>query len=293
MNRTKKLKLKQIVLCQHIPDFFHKMMSTVCFIFCLSMVLFPKAALSEDYPPDLQRIFTRGKIIVAMHKDDSVPYYMHDSTGRFYGFDVDLARGIGRNLGVKVEFNRKAETYDGVIEIIARKEADIAISSLSNTLERSKRVRFTEPYLILKVAVLLNRLKVAQEKKGKDTYDFLKNTNIRIGVLTASSHTRYVKEIFPKAGVKLYGKFDPDIVDAVLKGEVIAGFFDELEIKRVINERPELSLILQMFILDSIEDLISIAVPWDSVHLLSWLNLYLKKLKLNLTADKLLYQYSD
>jgi len=278
---------------QPSPDFFHKMMSTVCFIFCLSLVLFPKGALSADYPPDLQRIFKRGKIIVAMHKYDSVPYFMHDSKGRFHGLDVDLARGIGRRLGVQVEFNRKAETYDNVIDIIARKEADIGISSLSNTLERSKRVRFTEPYLILKLALLLNRLTVAQEKKGKDTYDFLQATNSRIGVLTASSHVGYVQEIFPKAAMKLYENFDPDIVNAVLKGEVIGGFFDELEIKRVIYEKPELSLNLQMFILNNREDLISIAVPWDSVHLLAWLNLYLKKLKLELTADKILYRYSD
>ena len=41
------------------------------------------------------------------------------------------------------------------------------------------------------------------------------------------------------------------------------------------------------------DDFIAIAVPWDSVHFLSWLNFYLKTLKLNLTADKLLDQYSE
>lgn len=218
---------------------------------------------------------------------------MHAKDGRFYGIDVSLAQDIGRRLGVGVKFNRKAETYDGVVDILARREADIAISYLSRTLERSKRVRFTEPYLFLHQALLVNRLKAAQKKLGKDILKILKNMDEKIGVLVASSHVGYVKEAFPKALMKQYKRFDPDIVEAVLKGDLFAGFSDELDVKKVILQRPEISLHLQMAVLEGKEDIIAMAVPWDSVHLLSWLNLYLKTIKLDLTADKVLDQYSE
>ena len=118
-------------------------MRSGCFILYLFIIFLPDSAIGEDYPRDMQRIFDRGTLIVAMHAEDAPPFFMHDEKGRFYGLDVKLARDIGRRLGVKVAFNREAETYDGVIDIIKRREADIAISNLSSTLERSKRVCFT------------------------------------------------------------------------------------------------------------------------------------------------------
>ncbi len=250
-------------------------------------------SIAGDFPPDLQRIMNRGNIIVAMHREDFPPLFMHDKTGRFYGLDVSLAQDIGRHLGVGVKFNRKAETFDEVIDIVARREADVAISYLSRTLERAKRVRFTEPYLILRQAWLVNRLKAAQEKKGQDIIEILKNKDEKIGVLGGSSHIGYVKEAFPKAVMKQFKILDPDMIEAVHKGDLLAAFFDELGIKKVIRERPEISLHLQMVVLEGKEDPIAMAVLWDSVHLLSWLNLYLQTIKLDLTADKVLNQYSE
>ncbi len=83
------------------------------------------------------------------------------------------------------------------------------------------------------------------------------------------------------------------MIEAVLKGDLFAGFFDELDIMKAMRERPEVSLHLQMVFLEGKNDPIAMAVPWDSVHLLSWLNLYLQTIKLNLTADKVLDQYSE
>ncbi len=263
------------------------------FLIGLLIVLSSNPVTAGNYPPDIQRIMDRGKLIIAMHQKDAFPFFMHDKDGRFYGLDVKLARDIASRLGVEVEFNRKAETYDEVIDIVTRREADIAISYLSMTLERSKRVRFTEPYITLNLALLINRLTAAQEKKGQDITEILKNMDDKIGVLGASSHVGYVKGIFPEAAIEQYKSFDPDIIEAVVKGDVFAGFFDELDMKRAIRERPVLSLKLQMVVLKNREDLIAMAVPWDSTHFLSWLNLYLKKLKLDLTADKLLDQYSE
>ena len=264
------------------------------FIIYLCISFLPDSAIGGDYPKEMQRIFDRGTLIVAMHAEDAPPFFMHDEKGRFYGLDVELARDIGRRLGVKVVFNREAETYDGVVDMIVRREADIAISYLSSTLERSKRVRFTNPYIVSNLALLVNRLMAAKKKRSKKSLsDILKTQGEKIGVLRDSSHIGYVKELFPRVEVKTYKAFDPYIVDAVLNGDCFAGFFDEVEVKRVIKRSPEYLLKLQMVVLKDAEDAIAMAVPWDSLHFLSWLNLYMKTVKLYLTADKLLERYPE
>jgi polar amino acid transport system substrate-binding protein len=263
------------------------------FIICLFMVLIPGRVVAGDFPPDIQRIMNRGKIIVAMHREDLPPFFMHDKSGRFYGLDVSLAQDVGRRLGVGVKFIRTAKTFDEVIDIVARREADVAVSNLSRTLERSKRVLFTESYISLNLVLLVNRLKAAQEKKGEDIMKILKDKAQKIGVLIGSSHIGYVKEAFPKAVMKQFKILDPDIIEAVLKGDLFAGFFDEFDVKKVIRERPEVTLHLQMVALEGKKDPIAMAVPWNSVHLLSWLNLYLQTANLDLTVDKVLDQYSE
>ena len=263
------------------------------FLIFISIILFSNRLFAGNYPPDIERIINRGKLIVAMHSEDAPPFFMNDEKGRLYGFDVKLAKDIGEKLGVEVEFKREADTYDGVVDMIARREADIAISYLSKTLDRSMRVRFTEPYITTNLALLVNRLMAAKKKMGKSMSEILEDMDEKIGVLAASSHIGYVEELFPRAVMKTYKAFDPYIVDAVLKGKVFAGFFDEAEIKRVIRKNPELSLQLKMVILKDIQDPISIAVPWDSMHLLSWLNFYLSSIKLDLTADSILDRYPE
>ncbi len=278
---------------QYLPCLCCKMPRLDYFIACLLMVLIPHRGVAGDFPPDLQRIMSRGNIIVAMHREDFPPLFMHDKTGRFYGLDVSLAQDIGKRLGVGVKFNRRAETFDEVIDIVARKEADVAISYLSRTLERAKRVRFTEPYLFLRLALWVNRLKAAQEGKGQDIMKILKNKDEKIGVLGGSSHIGYMKEAFPKAVMKQFKILDPDMIEALLKGDLFAGFFDELDIMKIIREKPEVSLHLQMVVLEGKKDPIAMAISQDNVHLLSWLNLYLQTIKLDLTADKVFNQYSE
>jgi len=275
-------------------SFLNKRSLSVYFlIFFIFVIIFSNCLSAENYPPDMERILTRGKLIVAMNSEDAPPFFMSDEKGRLYGFDVKLAEDIATRLGVEVEFKRDADTYDGVVDMIARHEADIAVSYLSRTLKRSMRVRFTEPYITTNLALLVNRLMAAQKKMGQNMSEIIKDIDEKIGVLAGSSHIGYVRELFPGAVLKPYKAFDPYIVDAVLKGDVFAGFFDEIEIKRVIRKKPELSLKLQMVLLKDIQDPISIAVPCDSTHLLSWLNFYLSTIKLDHTADSILDLYPE
>ena len=49
-------------------------------IFFVSIMAFADRISAEDYPPDLARILTRGKLIVAMNSEDAPPFFMSEGT---------------------------------------------------------------------------------------------------------------------------------------------------------------------------------------------------------------------
>ncbi|OQX24789.1 MAG: hypothetical protein BWK80_18935 [Desulfobacteraceae bacterium IS3] len=249
-------------------------------------------AWGQDYPPDIQRITDRGKLIVAMYVNDIPPFYMHDEKGTFYGLDVELATDIAAKLGVEVEFKRDYKTFSDIVDGIVRHEADVAITLLSRTLERAKKVRFTRPYIILRQGLLISRIRIAQRERQLTLMEILNDSGSEIGVKAGTSYVAFAKQRFPRAVVREYPEWDPDIIAAVLKGDVIAAFHDEIEIKKVVIGKPETALHLQTVVLKDTEDPIAMAVPRDSTHLLSWLELYLETVNPDWTTDKLLKKYS-
>ena len=58
---------------------------------------------------------------------------------------------------------RTAATHDELVAQVAAGEVDIAVSSVSRTVERAQAVRFSRPYLTQSVAVALNRVRALQE----------------------------------------------------------------------------------------------------------------------------------
>jgi ABC-type amino acid transport substrate-binding protein len=218
---------------------------------------------------------------------------MHDEDNRFYGLDVELAREIADELGVEVVFKRSAQTFGEIIDILVKQEADVAITLLSRTLNRSMRVRFTRPYLTLRQGLLVNRLKTASKRKNQELIEALNQPNVKIGVKYGTSYVDFAYNLFKQAMVVTYQEWDPDLIKAVLSGEIHAAFHDEIEIKKVIAGKPDIALKLQPVIMKDTKDPIAMAVPWDSQHLLSWLNLYIESANLDLDADKLLSKYAE
>ncbi len=82
-----------------------------------------------------------------MRARDAPPMIMTDEKGAPTGFEVDHALGIGKQMGVAVEFVRTAETYESVVDVVAREEADIAVSFLCSGLRRAMKELLSKPYI--------------------------------------------------------------------------------------------------------------------------------------------------
>lgn len=242
-------------------------------------------------PPDIQRILRRGKLIVAILNQDNPPFFTARE-GTLDGSDVDVARSIAEQLGVPVEFNRSAKTFDQVVQTVYRLEADLAISKLSRTLNRAKTVRFSQPYVTMRQGLLVNRLQLVQQANGRSVTEVIRNLDGKIGVIQGSSYVGFTQKRFPKAQVVEFPSWSA-AVDAVMQGDVLATYRDELEVKKVVLSKPDVALQLQTIALTDTEDSIAIALPWDSQHLLAFVNQALDMMNINDTADSLLQAYPD
>ncbi|MGP1383792.1 MAG: transporter substrate-binding domain-containing protein [Thainema sp.] len=242
-------------------------------------------------PPDLQRILDRGKLIVAVLNEDNPPFFMAGESDALDGSDIQLARDIAQQLGIDVEFQRGAQTFNEVADTVYQRDADMAISKLSRTMQRAQRVRFSRPYLNMRHGLLVNRLQMAQQAKGRSMTEVIRNLEGRVGVIEGSSYVGFTKQKFPKAEVVEYPSW-PAVVEAVTQGDILLAYRDELEVKKIVRSQPDAALNFQTVALTDTNDFIAIAVPWESTHLLAFVDQYLETSSTTYTADSLLEQYS-
>ena len=236
--------------------------------------------------PDIARIAARGELIVAMLGVDTPPFF-YEKNGELVGLGVDLAKAMAKELGVNVRFNRAAKSFNGVVDIIARGEADIAISKLSRTLARSQVISFTEPYLTLNHALILNRVAFAQFARERPLPDVIRRFTGTIGVINRSSFQDYANRYFPKAQIKTYPGW-PDVLKALEKGEVMAAYRDEFEVKRILKSDATLSLTLRTVTLKDLNDTLGMAVGINDRTLLAFANEFLVQRGDKLTINKVL-----
>jgi polar amino acid transport system substrate-binding protein len=248
------------------------------------------AAPEPALPPDIARIRKRGRLVVAVAGVAIPPFVTIGADGTPTGTDIDIATDMAKALGVSLAFDHRARSGDEMIDIIAARDADLAISKLSETLDRALRVRFSRPYLVLHQALLLNRLRFAQTAKGRDPMEMVQESDASIGVMTGGAYVEYAKRLLPRARLREYADW-PSMIDAVRRGDVVAAYGDELEVRHALMADPAAPLQLRSAILADTRDPIGIALPWDSLSLLAWVDLYLETAAKPLDVDELLTRY--
>ena len=250
------------------------------------------ATASPTYPPDIQKIKDRGQLIVAMHSIDLIPYLMSDSSGNLYGNDVDLAKSLADELKVGITFDRTAKTFNEIVDIVASGKADIGLSTLSRTLARAEKVRFSNPYVVVRPVLVLNRVAAAKLNLGGSLAEMARFSGL-IGEPKGNSYVGFAKRVSPKATVVEFDTWD-ETFNAVNEGRVVATFRDEIGVKNYLNRYPERAVQLSMLSIDNpaMADGLGIAVNSQSLQLLGFINLYLEMKYPIRKADDLMRIYA-
>jgi polar amino acid transport system substrate-binding protein len=241
--------------------------------------------------PEFARIVGRGELVVAVLGVDQPPFF-EERFGKLTGLDITLADDIAKKLGVKVRFNRDAKTFDDVVSLLAKGQADIAVSKLSRTLPRAQVISFSTPYLSLKRSLLLNRLKFAELAHGRGVPEVIRSYDGSIGVVANSSYASYVTTNFPKAEVRSYPTWE-SVLRALNIGEVTAAYRDEFEVKRVLKLDPTASLRFRVVTLQDLEDTLAIGVNVSEPTLLAFINQFLAERNTQFDVSTVLQATND
>ena len=240
-------------------------------------------------PADIAAIKKKNILVVSMTKKDNPPFFSGEGDA-IKGLDVEIAQRIGAVIGVPVQFKRDAESFAEVVEQVRTGGADLAVSKLSITGPRLLTVRFSDPYIKLKQAMIINRLWLSQNSQGREIYQVIRDFNGKISFIRNSSYDTFARANFPKAVYTPEDSWDA-IVKNVTNGTIAAGYRDEFEIKKISFEKPEAAITTKTVTISDSIDNIAVAVHHNSTQLLSIVNYVIRNEYSNIDTKKLMDRY--
>lgn len=143
------------------------MKKTLAILLVLGFVLMALAGCGAKEPTGM--VINDGVLMVGL--DDSYPpmEYVDEKTGEQVGFDVDLAKAIGEELGLEVQLVSSA--WDGIFAGLDALKYDVVMSSVSVTEERLETMTLSKPYLANGQVIVINpsdtSIQTPEDLKGK------------------------------------------------------------------------------------------------------------------------------
>ncbi|MEF3255008.1 MAG: transporter substrate-binding domain-containing protein [Deferribacterales bacterium] len=182
------------------------------FIMLMLIFLLPIFAFSASEVNTLDKILKSGKLRVGM--SSFVPWAMQTKKGEWVGFEIDVARRLAQDMGVKVEF--VPTKWSGIIPALLTSKFDIIIGGMGITPERALKVDFSQPYDYSGMSMVANRSKITATKLS----DF-NRSDVVIAVRLGSTAATVASQVFPKATIKMFDD-EAQAIQELLNGRATA-----------------------------------------------------------------------
>jgi len=247
----------------------------------------PKAPAASPSSNDIRSIVSGGVLRVAISRFDIPPFHQHRANGEIVGKEAELAYQIAGALNVKVVFVDEAKTYDEVIQLVAAGRADIGLNAIAQNYSASVSVRFSEPYMTLRHALLYNRTMVAQEAAGGKPDDVLREFRGKIGIIADSPFVRFADRNFALATIIEYPTWK-EAVDGLRSQEVDVLYNNEFEVRRVLKDNPALHVHYGAAIMKDKLAFLAIAICDSCTKLQEFINFFIAQNNSMLSIKSLL-----
>ena len=203
-----------------------------------------EATVSRDLPA---RVAGRGELIAVVDPRNAPPYYYESGPGAVQGLSVDCAKAIGEKLGAPVRFTRTVESVADAVKLLHDGEADILLGPCNFHKVFESELRYSEPYLSTREAMLADKNKLNAQRKGNENLvSSLRTYNGKVGVVVGSAHKDTAARVCPSAALESFATPE-DLTDAVLCGDILCAFGDEAGLKAALEKRPAREQSLAIF----------------------------------------------
>ncbi|MBL0714487.1 MAG: transporter substrate-binding domain-containing protein, partial [Desulfosarcina sp.] len=149
----------------------------------------------------IEDILKRGELRVGFEAG-YLPFEMSDKSGKFVGFDIDMAKAMAKAMGVK--FVPVNTAWDGIIPALVTKKFDIIMSGMTVTQERNLKINFADPYIIVGQTILLSKKHAGVVKSYKDLNDPKFTVTSKLG----TNGEKAIKRLLPKATYKSWNSWN-------------------------------------------------------------------------------------
>ncbi len=160
---------------------------------CLSAKSVQQQLVQESTISQVQK---RGVLRVGM--DTFLPWAMKDKNGNYIGFEIDVARKVAEDIGVKVEF--VPTKWAGILPALLSGKFDVIIGGMGIRPKRALKVNFTKPYDYSGMSLVAHKKKAA----GFTNLEQFNNEDVEIACKLGTSAVAAAKRFFPKAKLRLF-----------------------------------------------------------------------------------------
>ena len=167
----------------------------------------------------LNKIIQSGELRVGM-EPGYMPFEMKDKKGNIIGYDVDMARKMAKDMGVKLTL--VPTSWDGIIAGLITDKFDIIMSGMTITQERNLQINFANPYIVVGQTVMMDKKLADTIKTAKDLDKPEYTIVTKLGV-TGEIAT---KKFFKKAKIVTF-ETEADAAAEVLNGKAAAMVYDQ------------------------------------------------------------------
>ena len=164
--------------------------------------------------PTLERIASRGVLLVGTTGDYRPLSYLEPSTGEYWGFGIDMANEIARQLGVKVSFV-KTSWPTLTADVKAEPQTfDFAIGGITITDARKETMLMSDGYLKNGKTILCR----ADEADRYKSVDDLNKPEVRVMVNPGGLNEKFARQNLPLATLIVYDR-NEEIPTRVAEGD--------------------------------------------------------------------------
>jgi glutamate transport system substrate-binding protein len=180
----------------------------------------------------MARLQQKGEITIGV-KYDVPPFgFKNPRTGQVEGFDVDLGKAVSRALGVRPKFIEAIS--DNRVPFLQRGTADLILSTMTITRERSRQIDFSEPYYVAHGRILVpsgSSIRSVADLAGK-----------RVCTALGSTYADTLKQKAPKAQLRLVDSYS-ECLELLQNGAVDAVSTDDVILTGMIAQDKRLKLV--------------------------------------------------
>ena len=161
----------------------------------------------------VEQVIRRGNLRVGM--STFVPWAMKDKTGQLIGFEIDVARQLAKDMGVKIEF--VPTKWAGIIPALLTGKFDVIIGGMSIRPDRNLKVNFTIPYDYAGQSIVANKKMAA----GFTRIDHFNRSDVIISARLGSTAADAANKFMPQAQKKFFDD-EAQVIQEVINGRAHA-----------------------------------------------------------------------